>query len=112
MTVMRYRSSALVTFLSSLNTGRPVGTKITSSRSYTHDTSEAATKWPLWMGSNVPPMMPTRRRVCQLPRAESLPLPWLLAPAGADRSDMRRSVSPWVTATISAGSADSTDFSD
>ena len=44
--------------------------------------------------------------------AEIMPLPWLLAPAGADRSDMRRSVSPWVTATISAGSADSTDFSD
>lgn len=47
ITVIRYRSSALVTCLSSLNTGRPVGTKITSSRSYTQATSEAATKWPL-----------------------------------------------------------------
>ena len=47
ITVIRYRSSALVTFLSSLNTGRPVGTNSTSSRSYTHATSDAATRWPL-----------------------------------------------------------------
>ena len=91
MTVMRYRSSALVTFLSSLNTGRPVGTKITSSRSYTHDTSEAATKWPLWMGSNVPPMMPMRGLLCQLPRAERRPVATAEPADSTERSDMRRS---------------------
>ena len=91
MTVIRYRSSALVTFLSNLNTGRPVGTKITSSRSYTQDTSEAATKWPLWIGSKVPPMMPMRNRLCQLPRADLRPVVTADCGRSTDSSDMRRS---------------------
>ena len=41
--------------------GSPVGTKTTSSRSNQAWTSDAATRWPWWMGSNVPPMTPTRR---------------------------------------------------
>ncbi|MFB9070103.1 hypothetical protein ACFFX0_02395 [Citricoccus parietis] len=39
-----------------------MGTKTTSSRSSSEATSEAATRWPWWMGSKVPPMMPRRKR--------------------------------------------------
>ena len=42
--------------------GSPVGTNTTSSRSNHACTSEAATRWPWWMGSKVPPITPTRRR--------------------------------------------------
>src|SRR5699024_3789162 len=38
----------------------PVGTNPTSSRSNSSATSLAATRCPWWIGSNVPPMMPTR----------------------------------------------------
>ncbi|VXC06870.1 hypothetical protein PLANTIT3_60998 [Plantibacter sp. T3] len=40
----------------------PVGTKTTSSRSKCCATSEAATRCPWWIGSNVPPMTPIRGR--------------------------------------------------
>src|SRR5690242_11398053 len=65
MTVMRYRCSAGVTSTSCLKDGAPVGTKTTSSRSNSAATSLAATRWPWWMGSNVPPITPSR----SLPRA-------------------------------------------
>src|SRR6516225_9503436 len=41
--------------------GCPVGTKTTSSSRNRLATSLAATRCPWWIGSNVPPMMPTRR---------------------------------------------------
>src|SRR5690625_8016185 len=58
MTVIRYRCSGLVTSSTSFWYGRPVGTKTTSSRSKVAWTSLAATRWPWWMGSKVPPMTP------------------------------------------------------
>src|SRR5699024_6192001 len=61
MTVIRYRCSGLVTSSTSFWYGRPVGTKTTSSRSKVAWTSLAATRWPWWMGSKVPPMTPTLR---------------------------------------------------
>src|SRR4051812_12972625 len=62
MTVIRYRSSAADTCRSCFCHGWPVGTKTTSSRSNQACTSLAATRWPWWIGSKVPPMTPTRRR--------------------------------------------------
>src|SRR4051812_35417687 len=47
----------------------PVGTKTTSSRSNTRCTSLAATRWPWWIGSKVPPITPMRRRVLPAGRA-------------------------------------------
>ena len=58
ITVIRYRSSAADTFLSCFCHGWPVGTKTTSSREKMCATSLAATRWPWWMGSNVPPITP------------------------------------------------------
>src|SRR5882757_8281827 len=60
ITVIRYRSSAADTARSVFCHGAPVGTNTTSSRSKRSATSLAATKCPWWMGSNVPPMTPTR----------------------------------------------------
>src|SRR3954470_19394123 len=62
MTVMRYRSSAGLTAKSLFCQGCPVGTKTTSSRPKRSATSLAATRWPWWIGSKVPPMTPSRRR--------------------------------------------------
>src|SRR3954453_22429805 len=65
ITVMRYRSSAADTWRSCFCHGCPVGTNTTSSRSNQACTSLAATRWPWWIGSKVPPITPTRRRpVC------------------------------------------------
>ena len=50
-----------VTSRSAFCQGWPVGTKTTSSRSNQDCTSLAATRWPWWIGSNVPPITPTRR---------------------------------------------------
>src|SRR5690349_4148657 len=61
MTVMRYRCSAVLTSLSSFCHGLPVGTKTTSSSANRACTSLAATRWPWWIGSNVPPITPRRR---------------------------------------------------
>src|SRR5690625_2256756 len=58
-THMRYRCSAGLRS-SCFPCGFPVGTKTTSSRSNRFATSLAATRWPWWMGSNVPPITPTR----------------------------------------------------
>ena len=58
ITVIRYRSSAADTFRSSFCQGWPVGTKMTSSSAKMCATSLAATRWPWWMGSNVPPITP------------------------------------------------------
>src|SRR4029079_8240229 len=64
-TVIRYRCSAGETTRSAFCHGSPVGTNTTSSRSNQACTSLAATKWPWWIGSKVPPITPTRRRpVC------------------------------------------------
>src|SRR6478736_6260563 len=62
MTVMRYRCSAGLTLWCCLNDGLPVGTNTTSSRSNRAAASLAATRWPWWMGSNVPPITPRRGR--------------------------------------------------
>src|SRR6476646_3791117 len=61
MTVIRYRCSAVVTWRSDFCHGSPVGTKTTSSSSNHDCTSEAATRCPWWIGSNVPPITPTLR---------------------------------------------------
>src|SRR2546423_12933024 len=61
MTVIRYRSSAGLTATSPFCHGCPVGTKTTSSSANRSATSLAATRWPWWIGSNVPPMIPNRR---------------------------------------------------
>src|SRR5690606_13827618 len=63
ITVMRYRCSAGVTRWCCLNPGLPVGTKTTSSSPRCAAASLAATRWPWWMGSNVPPITPMRGRV-------------------------------------------------
>ena len=60
MTVIRYRSSGGLTSRSVFCHGCPVGTKTTSSSPNSPATSLAATRWPWWMGSNVPPMIPIR----------------------------------------------------
>src|SRR3954454_2139989 len=60
ITVIRYRSSAEVTWRPCFCHGSPVGTNTTSSRSKRSATSLAATRWPLWMGANVPPITPSR----------------------------------------------------
>ncbi len=57
-TVIRYRCSAELTW--SFCHGRPVGTNTTSSRPSPACTSLAATRWPWWIGSNVPPITPIR----------------------------------------------------
>ena len=62
MTVIKYLCSAALTWFLAFCHGSPVGTKITSSSLKTLATSLAATRWPWWIGSNVPPMTPTRRR--------------------------------------------------
>src|SRR5512141_2764945 len=60
ITVIRYRCSAGVTRRSDFCQGSPVGTNTTSSSSNHACTSEAATRWPWWIGSNVPPITPMR----------------------------------------------------
>src|ERR1700712_5644703 len=59
MTAIRYRCSAGLTSL--FCHGCPVGTNSTSSSSKRSATSDAATRWPWWIGSKVPPITPIRR---------------------------------------------------
>src|SRR5699024_6498050 len=61
ITVMRYRSSAGETGRSRVCHGSPVGTKATSRSPNRWATSLAATRWPWWMGSKVPPITPIHR---------------------------------------------------
>src|SRR5215213_1460561 len=61
-TVIRYRCSAGLTERPALWYGCPVGTKRTSSSPNHACTSLAATRWPWWIGSKVPPITPSRRR--------------------------------------------------
>src|ERR1700731_4965983 len=67
ITVIRYRSSPALTWRFFCQ-GCPPGPNPPSSSSNKEATSLAATRWPLWMGSNVPPITPSRRfrMVCQL----------------------------------------------
>ena len=69
-------------------TADPVGTKTTSSRPNSPATSLAATRWPWWMGSNVPPMIPTR------PPATDRAYPGPPEPARADRLRLTSSGTP------------------
>src|SRR5215207_6005672 len=62
MTVIRYRSSDGLTSTSPFCHGCPVGTNTTSYSLNRLATSLAATRWPWWIGSNVPPITPTLRR--------------------------------------------------
>lgn len=56
--VIASRSSADSTFFSSLNGEFAAGMKRTFSRPYASRTYSAVSRWPMWIGSNVPPMIP------------------------------------------------------
>src|SRR4051795_1267431 len=86
ITVMRYRSSAADTWRSCFCHGWPVGTNTTSSRSNQACTSLAATRWPWWIGSKVPPMTPMRRRVRRCPSPLPLSVTRHLVTPGVSRS--------------------------
>jgi hypothetical protein len=49
------------------------------------DTSLAATRWPWWIGSNVPPMIPTRRVMAEIVVAIDIPAERSAADSVLDR---------------------------